>query len=337
MSRTKAVATTGASIALSKPLQTYLESTLGQIGDISGDPAKLWDAGQRGLQMEVAGRILAGRAFQALSESVEPRTLSSELAARGIARRTFYDAIDLYELFAAMPQLEFVRTCAQIEFSKVRELVRLPREEALALAAGKKVRGITIEAAASLPTREFAEALRDPELVKAGRKIATLEADKEGLQAEVKELKGALKHRYEALKMPDFAAHARQESVALAEQVSLSITAFEELLTEKLGSKEAISTYPEWRERAAGTMYHSLRAVHARTQALLAKMEEEFSESVTGKIDYEHSFSEGELEIAKDSLGIILKRHKTLAENRDAERANAKGGRGRPRIVKKVA
>jgi len=321
---------------LPKPLQAYLESTLGHIGEIAHDAEQLWDVGMRGLQLEIAGRILAGRAFQALSESLEPRTLSAELAARNIPRRSFYDAIDVYEMFAVLPQVEFVRACAQIEFSKIREMGRLPREEFLALASGKKIRGITLDAAAGMTVREFADAVRDPELVKASKKVAALQADKEGLAAELKELKGALKHRYENLKMPDFAAHARQESIALAEQMSLSVAAFEELIGERLSTDKEAKLYPEWVTRSAGTAYHSLRSVHARTQMLLERMEEQYGPEVTGKVDYEHTLSEGELLIARDSLAIILKRHKVEAENREADRANAKGGRGRPRSKKAV-
>lgn len=317
-----------------EPVRAYLDSTLGQVEQFTSDPASLWKVGERGLQMETAGKIIAGRAFIALRDALPPGEFAAELAKRLIPRPSAYKAIEVYELFAALPDLRVVQALAQLGITKAMALKHWSRDEQLQLAAGKPVRGLTLEAAVDLSTRDFADAIRDPDLIKADKKIKTLEADKEGLQAEVKELKGALKHRYEVLKMPDFAAHARQESVALSEQMMLSITALEDLVTDHLGGKEATQTYPEWRDRAAGTLYHSVRAVHARTQQLLERLEEDFGPTVTGKIDYEHTFSEGELLLAKDALGVILQRHKTQAENREAKRQHEKGGRGRPRKIR---
>lgn len=318
---------------LSKALRAYLD----EVGRPSAAGiASLDDAEQvlrQHMDSEAASRVMQGWVLA----SVHAMGVESlrELATRvAMNRETMRQRVDYFRLFQEAPDLQSVRTCAHLEFSIAREVAKWPREDQLAFIGGKPVRGITAAEARSLTAREFVQATRDPDLVKASKKIATLEADKEGLQAEVKELKGALKHRYEVLKMPDFAAHARQESVALSEQMMASVTALEELLTDQLASKEAMHTFPDWRDRAAGTMYHSIRAAHARTQALLARMEEEFGEHVTGKIDYEHTLSDGELLIAKEALDVILKRHKTDAENREAKRQNEKGGKGRPRKIK---
>lgn len=315
-------------------VRAYLDQTLGQVEQFSADPDSLWKVGERGLQMETAGKIIAGRAFIALRDALLPGEFAAELAKRLIPRPSAYKAIEVYELFAALPDLRVVQALAQLGITKAIAIKHWTKDEQLTLAAGKPVRGLTLETAVDLSTRDFAEAIRDPEQIKAAKKIKTLEADKEGLEAQVKELKGALKHRYETLKMPDFAAHARQESVALSEQMMLGITALEELVTDHLGSKEAVHTFPEWRDRAAGTLYHSLRAVHARTQQLLERIEEDYGAPVTGKIDYEHTFSEGELLLAKDALSVIQQRHKAQADNREAQRKNAKGERGRPRKIK---
>jgi len=297
----------------------------------------LWAVAQRAFEMEMAGRVVAGRALLELSKRLDQAEFAEELTRRHVSRSAYYNAVAVYQAFAELPDEQSVQTFGQLGQTKAITLLTWTPEERLAFAKGQKVRGLTVDQAVEMSAREFAEAARDPELIKAGKKIAALEADNEGLEAEVKELKGALKHRYEALKMPDFAAHARQEAVALAEQMTLSITALEDVVTDRLiGDKEA-KTYPEWAERAAGTLYHSLRSVHARTEELLAKIHAQWGKPVTGKLDFEHSLTDGELQMAKDALGIVLKRHKTLAENRDAERANAKGGRGRPRTVKKVA
>ncbi len=51
-------------------------------------------------------------------------------------------------------------------------------------------------------------------------------------------------------------------------------------------------------------------------------------------LGFEHQLKPGELDSYKHARELILGRVKTAAANRDAERHNAKGGRGRPRQVK---
>ncbi len=324
-------------LAMPAQLQSYLEQTLGRFESITGDPESLWAAGQRGLQMETAGKILAGRAFKELRETLEPGLFSAELAQRLIARRTAYDAIEVYELFAALPDIGVVQAMAQLGITKAMAIKAWDKKEQLALASGKAVRGITLDAAVELSTREFEQKIRDPELVKADKKIAALEATKEGLQAEVKELKGQIRHRYETLNMPEFAARARQEGVALAEQITLSLTAMEDLVRDHLIDNKEAKQFPDWKNRAAGTVFHAALSSQARLQALLERMQEEFGDTVTGKLDFEFTLSKGEAEIAKDALGVIQKRHTDLAHNREADRKNQKGGRGRPMDKRTVA
>lgn len=317
-------------LAMPAQLQAYLEQTLGRFESITGDVESLWAAGKRGLQMETAGKILAGRAFQELKNSLLPGQFSAELASRMIARRSAYDAIEVYELFAALPDIGVVQALAQLGITKAMAIKAWDKKDQQALASGKAVRGITLDAAVEMSTREFDEKIRDPELVKADKKIATLEAAKEGLQAELKDLKGQLRHRYDSINMPEFAAHARQEGVALAEQITLSLTALEDLVTDRLIDNKEAKQFPDWKNRAAGTVFHSALAAQARMQALVERMREEFGDAVTGKLDFEFTLSKGEAEIAKDALGVIQKRHADLAHNREADRKNQKGGRGRP-------
>jgi hypothetical protein len=318
-------------------LQAYLEQTLGHFETITGDVETLWAAGKRGLLMETAGKILAGRAFQELKNSLLPGQFSAELASRMIARRSAYDAIEVYEFFAALPDLHVVQALAQLGITKAMAIKAWDRKEQQALASGKAVRGITLDAAVEMSTREFDEKIRDPELVKADKKIATLEAAKEGLQAELKDLKGQLRHRYDSIKMPDFAAHARQEGVALGEQMMLAVTALEDLVSDRLQDNTDAKNFPEWAQRAAGTVFHTALSVQARLQGLLQRIQDDFGKDVTGKLDFEHTLSDGELLVAKGALDIILKRHQTSAENRDAKRQNDKGGRGRPKKIKAEA
>ena len=86
---------------------------------------------------------------------------------------------------------------------------------------------------------------------------------------------------------------------------------------------------------AAGTFFHGLRAIHARTGHLLRQLAETFPE-VTDKVGFEHQLKPGELDAFKHARELVLGRIKVAASNREAERHNAKGGRGRPRDIKKV-
>jgi hypothetical protein len=319
---------------VSPSLQAFLAKAFEQIEQAGADEDSLWAASDAGEQMEMVGRLVAGRANLELINRLGDQKVSEELRSRGKKRSTFYEQVEIFKAYNAIPSAEQIAALAAVGYTKSRLIASWTKEERLALVAGKEVRGITIHEAASLSTREFAQATRDPDLVKASKKIQALAADKEGLEAEVKELKGALKHRYETLKMPDFAAHARQEAVALSEQMTLSVTALEDLVEDRLVNDKDAKAYPEWAQRAAGTLYHSVRAVQARTQELLQRLEKQYGKAVTGKIDFEHALSPGELALAKDALNVVLKRHKVQAENREADRANAKGGRGRPRSKK---
>jgi hypothetical protein len=324
--------------ALPAPLREYLsDAALPAPKDIvATDPDRLWEFVQRGMEMEIKGKIAAGWALTQLRDNLPPQVFSSKLRDLNIPRSSAYDAIAASSLFATLPDLQVVRALAQLGIAKTLTLRTWEPKEVVALASGKPVRGLTLDAAVEMPTREFADAVRDPELIRANKKIAGLEADNEGLTEEIKSLKGALKHRYQNLRMPDFAAHARQESVALAEQMTLGITALEDLLQQNLVEGKEAKLHPEWAERAAGTMYHSLRSVQARLEAVLFAIQEQYGSKVTGKVDYEHRLSEGELLIARDSLAVVLSRHKDDAHNREADRQNAKGGRGRPMKKKAV-
>lgn len=321
-------------VAMPQPLQTYLQATLAQIDTVANDEESLWQVGQRGLQMEMAGRIIAGRAFLELCE--RSHNISEELGRRRIARRTFYDAIDVYRLYAELPDAESVRALAHVGQTKAIAIARWPREEAIALAHGQMVRGITLEDAIELPTRDFMQAVKPPELAQAERKIRELELDRDAANAELREMRDAMRHRYDVLKIPPDAARARQETVALCEQIALSVTSLESLAGE-LASGELHMHFPDWAERAAGTLYHSLLSQHARIQTMLDRLAEQWGQKVTGRLEYEFTLSEGEAAVARDALAIITQRHRVAQDNRDAERANAAGGRGRPRKIKTVS
>lgn len=337
--QTKAVAKSGATLITSMPapLQSYLQATLAQIADAGDDAETLWAVAQRAFEMEMAGRVVAGRALLELSKRLDKAEFAAELASRHVSRSAYFNAVAVYQAFAELPDERSVQTFGLLGQAKAVAVLSWSPKERLAFARGEKVRGVTADQAVEMSAREFAEAVRDPELVKAGKQIASLEADNEALQADLKALQGQLKHRYENLKMPDFAAHARQESVALAEGMLLSVTALEALVQERLTEDKEAGLYPEWAERAAGTLYHSARAVHARLEALMARIHEQWGKPVTGKIDFEHSLSPGELEIAAGALDIVVKRHAAQAHNREADRIKAKGGRGRPLSKKAVA
>lgn len=247
------------------------------------------------------------------------------LGRHGVNERTARRYLQLADFVMRLPQAHRPRFVG-VSVTKLPALARMSNED-----LATKAESGELDELAAIPRDELTDLVR-----KLKKKVSVLEHDKDGLSHELKESRGSLRARYENLKMPDFAAHARQESVALAEQMSLSVAAFEELIGERLSTDKEAKLYPEWVTRSAGTAYHSLRSVHARTQMLLERMEEQYGPEVTGKVDYEHTLSDGELLIARDSLAIILKRHKTQAENREADRANAKGGRGRPRSKKAV-
>ena len=324
--------------AMPSHLQAYVSRAIEQIGSLGADEESLWRASDAGEKMEMAGRLIAGRANKELCPRVH--NISEELQRRGKTRRAFYQSIEIYDAYEALPDGQKVEALAAIGFTKSRALLPWTQEERLALASGEKVRGITIDDALAMPSREFDETAKanagGDEARKLKAKLATLETRLESVEAERDRAKGFLQNRLVVTGLPEFCLTARGEAAALTEQADAALDGLTELLNDNLlASHDEVAEAERYAAMAAGTYYHSLRAIHARAGQLLQQVEEHFGEAVTEKLLYEHQLKAAEVDAFKHAREIIVGRLKTQASNREAERENAKEGkRGRKRTVR---
>ena len=142
-------------------------------------------------------------------------------------------------------------------------------------------------------------------------------------------------HRLNRVVLPEFAVVAREEATALTEQMDAALDGLGSLLTDNLlAPHDEVADAEGHRHAAAGTFYHALRAVWARSQHLLQQIEANFPPAVTGFAKFDHQLKPAEVDAYQHARQQIVGKLKVQAENREAERANAKGGRGRPRKIK---
>ncbi|HVT35745.1 MAG TPA: hypothetical protein VHE37_09175 [Nevskiaceae bacterium] len=319
---------------LPKPLQQYLQQTLVQIGDLGGDTHGLWAAAERGLQMEAAGQILAGRALIELREHLPQGAFSSGLADRNIARRSAYNAIEAFEVFAELPNLDSVRALAQLGITKARALKHWSPDEHKAFASGKPVRGIQLDAAVELSSRDLVEQQRDWQLQNESqlRKLqssnATLETKVETLQNEITRLQRAGSYVVAEEDLPDFARTVRQEALANTEQMAWCLDALQAAAEEHLFAKG--KSHPsefKFKPIAAGTLYYSLAAIHARAQLLLKRIQDQFGDSATGMLTIDMQLSPAEIVRFQEQREQLLATHQAKAKARDNQRENTRPGK----------
>lgn len=147
------------------PVRTYLEQAFALVAQAGDDEAALWEISARGEQMEMAGRLIAGLANRELSKRVDTGRLKREVHARGLSWANFFYSIQALESFEALPDQTSVALLSGLGWTKMRAILPWTQEERAALAQGKEVHGLTIDAAAEMPSREFEKlARRAPEV-----------------------------------------------------------------------------------------------------------------------------------------------------------------------------
>ena len=322
-------APTAVAVSMPPPLQAYLQATIGQIDALGEDADSLWAVGQRGLQMEMAGRIIAGCAFKALCE--RSHNLTEELATRRIPRRTFYDAINVFALYAELPDPESVRALAQLGQTKAIAIASWPREEAIALANGQHVRGITLDDAVEMPTRDFMQAIKPPELARLEKRIAELDTDLDATRSEKQKLEYKLAHRFDNLPMPTFAAAAREEAVALTEKMLLCVQELQSLVDGALTGPRKEPEAERFQLQAAGTLFHALLPAVAQCHELLRQIQADFGDAATGGVRFEFQLVAAEAEHYRAMREQIVAEHERETTNREVTRDRATKRRGRPR------
>lgn len=331
-------------LAPASPLQALLVSMpdIRSLSDIKTDD-DAWTLASAAHQMETQGSMVMGFALSHLRASLPPRSFSAGLAERRIPRSSAYRAIEFFDLSQRLGQIGIVPALGQLGVIKALALKEWDDSELKEFAEGRTVHGLTIDQAIDMPTREFETAVKesrqsDAERDKLRKARDTLETKLEAKDAELKRIKERALHRLNRVDLPEFAVVAREEATALTEQIDAALDGMTSLLHDNLlAPHDDVADEFKHRAAAAGTYYHALRAVWARAQGLLQDIESHFDGKVTGYATFDHQLKPAEIDAYQHARQQIVGKLKLQAENREAERANAKGGRGRPRKIKAEA
>lgn len=314
------------------PLRAYLETTLGQVASVSDDPDALWQLAERGLQMEIAGKIIAGRACQQLRDSLEAPDISAELSRRMIPKSSFYQAIEVYQLFAELPDLRVVQALAQLGITKALATKKWDDKEHLALATGKEVRGITLDAAVDMSTRDLDAHLKawqeenDDKVAKLQKDLAQSETQNDILRNQVKQLARAGAALQAEEDLPHFALVVRQEFMALTEAMSFALDNLEAIAGEHLFADVKHPERHKFQPVAAGTAYFALAGIHARAQQLLQRIEKEFK-GVGGMVTTDQQLTAAEIKRFQEQRDQLVAMHQAEAKKRDDARENNRPGK----------
>lgn len=306
-----------AALDMPQALRQYLsQQELTNLVD-SADEARAWEALSRGLEMQVAGAIIAGYHAKRLRAQLGRGSFLSGLSERRIANQTAYDAIKTYELFASFEEVGSLRALGNLGLTKSRALADLSTGEIASLAEGEEVCGLTYERASEMSTRELQEHLKhwrqqhDEALVAERERNARLEADLASQRRKSHQLEQELKYR-SGKDLPPWYRSTRIEAAATAETLDASLGELENLVAVPLFRPGAETEDEQLylRRQVAGVVYHGLAAGAARITHLLRRIEETYGEAVTGPMASMAAFSlEGEeLKLAAERRAEVLRR-----------------------------
>lgn len=313
-------------------LRDYLESRVKlDLTDLSVDG--LWEMSDRGEQMEMAGLLLTGLANRELSTRVDSQKLAQELRQRGKPRAKFYYAMQAVEAFEALPDQSATAALAALGPTKVRALMSWHEHERAAFASGATVRGLTIDEAAELPTREFEKLSKplSPEVERLATTNAKLETELSKFRQQAR-AQAALRASED---LPLFAREPREEALLASEAMMQSLELIDDAVLRNLLAEVDHPEALRWQPAAARTVAYALGPVAMRIGRLIKELRERFGDSVIGPLDAD-SFLE-----PSEALGLmmgrqqLLKQAQELAQGRDDARANSTPGkRGRKRGTK---
>jgi hypothetical protein len=319
------------------PVREYLAETLGVVDLAGQDEDTLWAISDRGEQMEMAGRLIAGLANRELCTLVHNQQLTEELRRRGKTRRAFYYSIELLAAFEALPDARCVHSLAQVGFTRFREVLAWTPEERVRFAGGEEVRGITLEEAVGMSSRQFCEAERDWRLRNDDR-LQKLERERAQLQTQLdiaKNQNKLLARAGAALQteedLPPFALVVRQEFLAITESMSFGLDNLQAIAAENLFREIQHPEAHRFQPVAAGTAYFALRAIHARAGALLTQIQETYGDDI-GAVTLDHQLTAAEIKRFQEARALLLAQHQAKTKAReDARENNRPGKRGAKR------
>lgn len=299
------------------------------------------------------GADLSGGLDQQLALAAQNMCASEALAAKAceiavIAGLHLLAARDQFkhgEWLAHLEQIGIDRFRA-VEFQRLATTYAgLPPEARKQLVSGGKVRALAItqldqealEAAYGSGDLARMAALPKSELLAEVRKLRQRQIkhshELEKANDRYEKLKGQLDHRHDHLQMPEFAAVTREEAAALTEKMLACVESLCTLVEQNLLGERDEPEGERFQRMAAGTLYHSLVPVAARSLDVLRMIESHHGKDVIASVKFDHQLVKQESAHYLKMRAALLEQHAKQEHSRDAVRVNAKGGRGRPRKV----
>ncbi len=290
-----------------------------------------------GMKMQLAGALYTGYALRSLKAELPHGEYMAATSEIGMPDRTARRYIQLVDLFEGLKSSKWP-ALADLELTKIYELMSWGAGELDALCSGKEVNGITLEAAKELSTRELSATIKEAAEADTHKQLIKLEKEKNNLAARLQDKDNTIRalrcSRGEspAHGFPDFVTTARQEANAAAEKVGLCVddmTALHAELARLWGLQRNDERLREYWHIAAAAIYYQTKAMTAQTTALLTRLEAELPEAVTGELVGEYLYTEDEVKqvIADRNLIIQLHDHEKICR----DNARHQGRRGRPR------
>ena len=292
-----------------------------------------------GMKMQLAGALYTGYALRSLKAELPHGEYMAATSEIGIPDRTARRYIQLVGLFEGLKSSKWP-ALADLELTKIYELMSWETAEIDQLCDGEEVNGVTLERAQELSTRQLSLAIKDAQEADVHKRLIKLEQEKNNLTARLQDKDNRIRElrrsrgETPAHSFPDFVTTTRAEANAAAEKVGLCLddmTALQAELIRLWPLQRNDERLREYWHIAASAVYYQSRAMVAQATALLMRLEAELPESVTGELVGEYLYSEAEVRqvIADRNLIIQLHNHEKIC--RENGRHQARGRRGRPR------
>jgi len=314
-------------------LRDYLQSRVNlSLADLSIDG--LWSMAEFGERMELTGALLTGLANRELATRVGSRELAAELRARGRTRSAFDYSIRQVEALELLPEGEQVAALARLGSTKLRQMLAWQPDERADFASGKPVRGITLEEAEALPTREFEARAkpRAPELEAAQVEIAKLKTERDIAKQQMAALTRAARALETDGEFPMFVRETRQEAFAAEHGIGFLLDNLALLMGVHVLAEVKHPEAARFQPVIAANCEAVLGHIEARVRSLRGQLRAHYPDCGDTPIEHDHQLSHEEAVLLRERLKRMSYRLDKEQRQREVDRVNSQDGRrGRQR------
>lgn len=260
--------------------------------------------------------LRAGAYFLMLKQQAGHGGFAASLGAAGVTPDRAQRAMQIARYVSSLPADQAKRIAA-LPRSKVLPLVNADQE-----VVGDLLEAGSLDGATPLSVRELRERLK-----KAEGQVATLKTRLSTSESEKVRLARERSRILTEEDLPPFALETRQEALALTEQMGFSIDSLQDIVTQNLLTRVKHPEAQRFQPIAAGTAYHAIAAMHARTGHLLTLLQSHFGDAIADP-DVKYAFSPAEVQVFTAARERLLEAQKADAKARSDKRADTPGKPG---------